>query len=110
MSIEETNRVDFTCFDHNEGTLLLAISDPLDWDETHHHLQKLQTKMNNYLRYIESGELFEKVTGAQGWKIKILVYLKHSPPPLAQKFFAAAQVVCQQIRVADVVVEYEVIE
>lgn len=107
MTIEEKDWIDFTCIDKAEGTLLLAISDHLEWDEQNKHLRQLQTKMNNYLRFIESGEIYKQIPKAQGRKIKILVYLKYMPPPLVEQFFEAARGICQKI---DVDVEYEMIE
>ena len=107
MTIEQRNLVDFTCIDKEDGCLILAISNPLVWDEGNQHLWQLQQKMNDYLRFIESGEVYEKIPDAQGRPIKIIVFLKHSPTALVEQFFETASEVCQQIQVE---LEYEMIE
>ena len=107
MTIEQRNLVDFSCIDKEDGCLILAISDPLEWDERNQHLLQLQQKMNDYLRFIESGEIYEKIPNAPGRKIKIIVYLMYLPTDIVERFFNTAREVCQQINVE---LEYEMIE
>ena len=58
MSIEQTNTVDFVTIDNTSGDALLTISDHLPWNENEGvHLELLQSKLNSYLRFVESGEL-----------------------------------------------------
>jgi hypothetical protein len=61
MSIEQTDTIDFVNIEKTSGDVLLTISDHLDWDETERqHLVLLQGKLNTYLRFIESGELYQR--------------------------------------------------
>jgi hypothetical protein len=67
MSIEQTNTVDFVTLDETSGETLLTISDHLAWDENEGaHLELLQSKLNAYLRFIESGELIHKFFSPRG--------------------------------------------
>ena len=66
MSVDQTNKIDFGV-DKASGDLKLAISDHSPWDEDEgDHLFLMQDKLNAYLSFIESGELFEKVPDAEG--------------------------------------------
>ena len=63
------------------GSLVLTISDHLGWDEaTTDHLFFLQEKLNSYLRFIESGEVYEAHHDTRGRSIVISIVLKHTPP------------------------------
>ena len=60
MSIDQTDTVDFISIE-NAGEVLLSISDHLPWElDEEEHLFLLQEKLNTYLLFIESGELFRK--------------------------------------------------
>ena len=83
MSIDETDKIDFTSIDNASGDLWLTISDHLPWDENEgDHLVLLQDKLNAYLRYVESGEVFENVPEAKGRAIVINIVGKF---PLSQQ-------------------------
>lgn len=56
MTVEQTELIDSVSLDQAGATCTLAVIDDLVWDEL--HLQLLQAKLNTYLRYIESGEIF----------------------------------------------------
>ncbi|HGG9806199.1 TPA: DUF6572 domain-containing protein, partial [Neisseria meningitidis] len=55
MSILEENVIDSASIEN--GILILTISDHLKWDNE--HLFLLQEKINSYIQYIESGQIFE---------------------------------------------------
>jgi len=86
VTIEQTNVVDFSSINPESGDVWLTISDHLDWqsgtDEELEHLWLLQEKINAYLRYMESGEIFEKYPHAKGRKLVINVIGKF---PLSEK-------------------------
>jgi uncharacterized protein DUF6572 len=92
MSIEETNAIDFASIDRASGDLLLTITDHLPWDHNEgNHLVLLQNKFNAYLRFVESGEVFEKVPDAKGRSIVINVVGKFSLSEKADRFFELAR-------------------
>lgn len=78
--------VDFASLDR-EGNAVLTVSDHLPWDDVNEHLFGLQEKINAYLRFIESGEIYEKYAVAKGRPVVISVVLKFAAPSEAQWFF-----------------------
>jgi hypothetical protein len=59
MTIEDTAQVDFISRE-SPGELWLTISDHLPWTENEgRHLELLQDKLNAYLEFIESGQLWK---------------------------------------------------
>lgn len=63
MTVEQTELIDGVSLDQTGTGCTLAIIDDLVWDEL--HLQLLQAKLNTYLRYIESGEIFVQYPALQ---------------------------------------------
>lgn len=92
MSILDSNTVDFIGTLAEQGLVVLSISDHLDWDEggTKEHLLLLQEKINTYLRFIESGEIYGSFPTAQGKDFAVRIYFKYMPPPEAQTFIQSA--------------------
>jgi hypothetical protein len=92
MSIDQTDVVDFVSIDNASGDLWLTISDHLPWDEDEgNHLVLLQDKLNAYLRFIESGEVFETVPEARGRNIVINLVGKFSLSQQADLFLGNAR-------------------
>jgi hypothetical protein len=80
MSIEQTNVVDIVAVDPKTGDLVLTITDHLEWPiDSADHLFLLQEKLNAYLRFIESGEVFESHPKAAGHNVLISLALKYVP-------------------------------
>jgi hypothetical protein len=88
MSIEQPDVVDFVSIVRASGGVRLTISDHLDWDEDEgEHLLMLQEKINRYLGFIESGEIYERFPQARGRKITITVFGKFRLSEQARSFF-----------------------
>jgi len=91
MSIEQTDTIDFVSIDKASGDVRLTISDHLDWDETEgKHLVLLQGKLNAYLRFIESGELFQKYPETSERPVIIQITSKFPMSKNAEIFFEKA--------------------
>lgn len=90
MTIEQTEVIDFIGIDKVTGEVVLTISDHLDWSLPMSHLQKLQTKLNAYLRFCESGELNDSYPAAKGRHIVIAVAAQYPPSDDGLKFFSRA--------------------
>jgi hypothetical protein len=87
MSIDQADTIDFATIDKVTGDLWLTISDHLPWDENEgSHLAFLQTKINAYLRFVESGEVFKKFLGAEGRSIVISLVGKFQLSQNADRF------------------------
>lgn len=85
MSVRETNKVDFISEDKS-GNIVLTISDHLLWDEENTHLSILQEKINAYLSFIESGEVYTSYPNSKGKKFVIRVVMLHEPNEIAREF------------------------
>ncbi len=89
MSINQTNIIDIIGTSP-EGKVVLTISDHHSWDETW-HLQLLQDKINAYLQFIESGQIFEDYPNTVGRDIVIETTMKYQPTSEAASFLEKAK-------------------
>lgn len=93
MSIEHTHAVDAVGIEP-DGTVVLTISDHLEWNDE--HLLLLQEKLNSYLAFIESGEINDVYAAAQDSDIKINVVCKYEPTTEAISFLSkCAEIITQ---------------
>ncbi|WGV58812.1 hypothetical protein QIH01_25605 [Brevibacillus brevis] len=58
MSVLDKNKVDGIGKSKTENRLALMISDHLDWENELEHLKLLQDKMNAYITFIESEQIY----------------------------------------------------
>jgi len=77
MPVELTEQIDYIGIDNSTGNVVLTISDGLDWADPQSHLAKLQEKLNCYLRFCESGEIFVAYPAAKGRSMSIEVVIKY---------------------------------
>lgn len=94
MSILDTNVVDVIGIDAPNRITRLGISDHLEWDKAEHdHLVLLQEKINTYLVYLESGQVYENNPNTRDCKFEIELVAKYELSPAALDFFRQAQVI-----------------
>lgn len=92
MKLEDLETVDYLAIDSKTNSVTLAMLDDCDWSDEKVHVGLLQAKINRYLDFIESGDVYESATQSAGYKIgntsKILVhvYFQHSPTDLGREF------------------------
>ena len=88
MTVMDEGTVDFAGLDREDNTLVLTISDHLPWGEETDdvHLLFLQNKINDYLRFIESGEVNEAFKPEDYSKIVISIVSKFPFSPDCIKF------------------------
>ena len=94
MSVDQTNVIDIIS-KAPTGEVTLTISDHLDWAETTEHLLTLQEKLNTYLRFLESGEIYDSYPDAVGKALIIDVAFKFAPNLEARSFLVKAQSVIE---------------
>jgi hypothetical protein len=90
MSVEDPKLIDLISTD-NRGNVVLTISDHLEWDKKLEHLLVLQNKINEYLSFIEGGQIYLDYPGAMGKKIIINIVAKFIPDEPAAKFLQMAK-------------------
>lgn len=86
MSIQDTKTVDFVSLESEPNTALLVVSDHLDWANTLKHQLALQEKLNAYLSFIESRELYVRFPKANGKRVEIRVMFQHEPDTSGMNF------------------------
>jgi len=83
MSIEQSNVIDFIGTTPEEK-VILTLTDHLSWNEDI-HLQLLQNKINSYLKFIESGQIYKDYPLASAQEISIKT-MKYEPDKIAINF------------------------
>ncbi len=91
MSIEDSSVVDGMGTEVATGTTVLTISDHLDWTDEKRHLQAIQEKLNAYLDFVDSGQLFERRPEARETSIRIDIIAQHAAPETVGWFFERAE-------------------
>jgi hypothetical protein len=92
LSVTEPNKIDFIAKPNGEDRVYLIISDHLDWvTDEGEHLLVLQEKLNNYLHYIESGQLIENYPQYKETPVRIRVRGKYPLSAEAAKFYGLAE-------------------
>lgn len=89
MTVEKRDAIDAISTDRDTGDVILTIIDPLPWDE--HHIAALEEKVNAYVDFIQSGQIFESYPKAKGRQLRIEVVYKHDPTPQGLNFLRLAQ-------------------
>ena len=90
MSVDERNVIDALGIRRTDGRAVLTISDHLPWLTSNEHLLVLQDKINDYLAFIESGEIYNSYPQAHGREIEIQVVHKFPPAGDAITFLKRA--------------------
>jgi hypothetical protein len=85
MSIDQANVIDLITSDKESGLITLIISDGLSWEDEQ-HLQKLQDKLNSYLAFVQSGDLYKKYPDAQGKRVRIELICRLAPNEMGKEF------------------------
>lgn len=77
--IDNTEVIDFIGINEERRKCVLAISDHHDWENELNHLLLLQEKLNNYISFIESGEIYIAYPEAQDKDFGIEIHFMHEP-------------------------------
>jgi Family of unknown function (DUF6572) len=90
MSIEETDVVDIISINRMTGHVVLTISDHLEWFDSVAHQLLLQSKLNRYLAFVESGEILESYPDSKDRSVVFNVAFKFPPDESGRAFLAKA--------------------
>lgn len=85
MSVEDKNKID-AISTNKENTIVLTISDHLEWNDNNGHLVVLQDKVNSYLDFLESGQVYESYPSAKDKRIMIQIVFKFLPNKKGEEF------------------------
>jgi hypothetical protein len=101
MSMDQENVVDMMGIDRESRAVHLTVADDLEWSQE--HLMRLQDKLDFYLAFIESGEIFVRYPDAGNRDIKINVLMKFRPTEDALLFLQQATRIIEE---AGILFEY----
>jgi len=98
MTIAESSVIDIVGVERHTNEVILTIVDHLPWDpETEtEHLELLQSKLNAYLRFIESGEILDSYPEAGGRSLAIRIVGKFELSSRAEAFVGRARRAMQE--------------
>src|SRR5260221_14609922 len=100
MTVENPSVIDGMGSDPATGRITLMISDHLDWKDEKAHLHALQQKLNSYLDFVQSGQVYETHPEGRGVGVRIRVFAKYLAPPSTGWFFQRASDVSQENGIA----------
>lgn len=63
----------------SDGIVTLTVSDHLAWEDEGGHLLTLQNKINTYIYFIESGNIYKEIPLGNGKPLAIKIYFKYEP-------------------------------
>lgn len=95
MAIDNVEIIDLIGIDKRTDKVILTISDHLDWEDETSHILLLQDKINSYLRFIESGEIYESYPDAKNRAIVIQIVKKYSLTPKGEEFIRSAKCIVE---------------
>lgn len=90
MSVDDSRTVDAIGVDKTTDEAVLTVTDHREWNDSE-HLSLLQEKLNAYLAFIESGEVFKSYPAARGRSIRIDIVCKFEPNEIGGGFLSRAQ-------------------
>lgn len=76
MSVLDVNKIDGIGISEDGKSLVLLITDHLDWSNEYEHLIKLQDKINSYISYLESDQYKDIYPDRQFIKYSIEIHFK----------------------------------
>ncbi|MFJ9534812.1 DUF6572 domain-containing protein [Herbaspirillum sp. NPDC101396] len=94
MTIENSSVIDAVGIDKETGSVVLSIFAHMPWGRD--SLLLLEEKINRYLGFIESGEIFEAYPAAKGRPFVIEIYCHFRPTDEALRFLDAALLVAKE--------------
>jgi hypothetical protein len=100
MSLDNLEVVDTVGTESDSGTIVLTIFDAWDWDNQRRHLLALQTKLNAYFGFVESGQIYEAYPSAVGRALRIDVIFRYPAPDIALTLLEKAATVASHLNIA----------
>ncbi len=102
MTITDAETIDIIATRPGSDLVQLVISDHLPWDDVHAHSHLVQTKINAYIAFVETGQLqrVKEPPIPDAPQICIVLAALHRPPAAAEEFLVRAKefLVAQGIR------------
>ena len=95
MGLENPNTIDLAGLERDRSAIVLTIADGLSWADEHGHLVALQRKLDAYLAFIASGEVFRVYPEAAGLRVVIDVITGEPMAPAGTELLQLAAIVAR---------------
>ncbi len=99
MSLDNLKIIDALGVEVSSGHIVLTIIDAWDWADELDHLIALQEKINTYLNFIESDQIYEDYPDANGQPLRIDLITKFPLPEIAIEFLERASEIAAVLNV-----------
>ena len=107
MALSNLNVVDSTSISNEQKRVNLIIVDDISWDTTpdekKKHIKMVEKKINNYLRYITSGQVLDDYPESVGYGVTIVIQCKY---PITVKVREIYSKIAETLRKKDIIFGY----
>jgi hypothetical protein len=90
VSLDRLHTIDAIGTERETGVIVLTIIDGWDWSDAKEHLDALQSKINTYFEFVESGQFLEEYPAAAGALLRIDLVSRVELPQAARALIEAA--------------------
>ena len=105
FNIEKTDTIDGLAYEQDTSSLILLLTDGMDWSDMNRHLLLLQDKLNTYIWYIDSGQYKEKYPNVKGVELRVS-FLFEEPEICRKLLERAKQVFVDVFENVEMIVEH----
>lgn len=99
MAVTDKDIIDSVGIDFDGKTLVLLISDHLDWQDEYEHLMILQEKVNSYISFIEDEQYLDVYADKVFEKFRIEIKFMYQMSENCIKFIDVAQKQLADLRI-----------
>lgn len=89
FNIEKTDTIDGLAYEQDTSSLILLLTDGMDWSDMNRHLLLLQDKLNTYIWYIDSEQYKEKYPNVKS--VELRVSFLFAEPEICRKLLERAK-------------------
>ena len=100
MGLENVSVVDAVGTEPASDCVVLSILDSWDWSDEYGHLLALQSKLNAYFGFVESGQIQEAYPTARGKPLRIDIVSRYPLPTTAVDFLKNANAVAEELAIS----------
>jgi hypothetical protein len=100
MSLDEINKIDAAGVDKASGLVVLTIADSWDWDDEDGHILALKSKLNAYINFVESGQVWELYPELKHGVVIVDMVFRCPLPPAAEEFIARVSAISEDLGVS----------
>ncbi len=107
MALSNLGIVDATSISDEQKRVILTIVDDISWDtdpeEKKKHIKMIETKINNYFKYITSGQVLNNYPESVGYGVAIVIQCKY---PITRKVQEIYGKIAEQFKQRDILLGY----